>query len=154
MSNIICHPYHIVDESPWPLFGEIEDSILINRVFLVFILFLTLFLLSILFRDKQEKKSKKTKPNNNSSRGGNNSGGGGKKDPYNFKPRSSSPNSKASWDKGYARFLESLKQPGYREESGDIPNFSNGPDMRSTKVVEFRSTNTELSITREYSQIN
>merc|ERR1712179_107671 len=23
MSNIICHPYHIVDESPWPLFGSI-----------------------------------------------------------------------------------------------------------------------------------
>ena len=23
MSNIICHPYHIVDESPWPLFGAI-----------------------------------------------------------------------------------------------------------------------------------
>ena len=23
MSNIICHPYHIVDESPWPIFGSI-----------------------------------------------------------------------------------------------------------------------------------
>ena len=23
ISNIICHPYHIVDESPWPLFGAI-----------------------------------------------------------------------------------------------------------------------------------
>ncbi len=23
MSNIICHPYHIVDESPWPLFGAL-----------------------------------------------------------------------------------------------------------------------------------
>ena len=23
MSNIICHPYHMVDESPWPLFGSI-----------------------------------------------------------------------------------------------------------------------------------
>lgn len=22
MSNIICHPYHIVDESPWPIFGS------------------------------------------------------------------------------------------------------------------------------------
>jgi hypothetical protein len=22
MSNIMCHPYHIVDESPWPLFGS------------------------------------------------------------------------------------------------------------------------------------
>ena len=21
MSNIVCHPYHIVDESPWPIFG-------------------------------------------------------------------------------------------------------------------------------------
>merc|ERR1712198_337859 len=23
ISNIICHPYHIVDESPWPIFGSI-----------------------------------------------------------------------------------------------------------------------------------
>lgn len=23
MSNIICHPYHIVDESPWPLYGSL-----------------------------------------------------------------------------------------------------------------------------------
>ena len=23
ISNIICHPYHIVDESPWPLFGAV-----------------------------------------------------------------------------------------------------------------------------------
>lgn len=23
MSNLMCHPYHIVDESPWPLFGSI-----------------------------------------------------------------------------------------------------------------------------------
>lgn len=23
MSNIICHPYHIVDESPWPIFGSL-----------------------------------------------------------------------------------------------------------------------------------
>lgn len=22
MSNFLCHPYHIVDESPWPLFGS------------------------------------------------------------------------------------------------------------------------------------
>ncbi len=22
MSNVICHPYHIVDESPWPLYGS------------------------------------------------------------------------------------------------------------------------------------
>ena len=106
MSNIICHPYHIVDESPWPLFGEIEDTILINRVFLVFILFLTLFLLSIFFRDKQEKKSKKTKPNNNNSRGGNNTGGGdkgGKKLPsYFIKPRSLSPRDISSIQEGFS----------------------------------------------------
>ena len=23
MSNVICHPYHIVDESPWPIFGSL-----------------------------------------------------------------------------------------------------------------------------------
>lgn len=23
MSNYVCHPYHLVDESPWPLFGAI-----------------------------------------------------------------------------------------------------------------------------------
>jgi len=23
MSNIICHPYHMVDESPWPMFGSL-----------------------------------------------------------------------------------------------------------------------------------
>merc|ERR1712141_954566 len=23
ISNIICHPYHIVDESPWPIFGSV-----------------------------------------------------------------------------------------------------------------------------------
>jgi len=23
MSNLICHPYHIVDESPWPIFGSL-----------------------------------------------------------------------------------------------------------------------------------
>lgn len=23
MSNVICHPYHIVDESPWPMFGSL-----------------------------------------------------------------------------------------------------------------------------------
>lgn len=23
MSNIICHPYHIVDESPWPVYGSV-----------------------------------------------------------------------------------------------------------------------------------
>ena len=107
MSNIICHPYHIVDESPWPLSGQLEDTIIINRILLVFILFFTLFLLSIFFRDKEGKKSKKT--NQDSSKGGNNTGGGnkgGKKDPSNFKPRSLAPKSetspsKSDWDKTF-----------------------------------------------------
>ena len=46
MSNIMCHPYHIVDESPWPLFGSIGGLYLttgiirwfhLNRVYLFII---------------------------------------------------------------------------------------------------------------------
>lgn len=46
MSNIICHPYHIVDESPWPIFGAFGGLFLttgivswfhINKTFLFFI---------------------------------------------------------------------------------------------------------------------
>ena len=119
MSNIICHPYHIVDESPLPLFGEIEDTILINTVFLVLILFFTLFLISIFFIDSEKEKVKK--PNSDSTRGGRNAGGGGKpkKDPSNFKLRSLSPNSqKILEDKGLANFFEGLKDLDYRGEGG------------------------------------
>jgi len=97
MPNIICHPCYIADESPLPLFGRIGDTILINRVFLVFILFFTLFLISILFENRKKKeKVKKTNPD--SSRGSRNAGGGdkSKKKPSNFKPRSLSPKSKTS----------------------------------------------------------
>ena len=115
MSNIICHPYNIVDESPLPLFGEIEATILINTVFLVLILFFTLFLISIFFIDSEKEKVKK--PNSDSTRGGRNAGGGGKpkKDPSNFKLRSLSPNSKKILeDKGLPGFLKGLKDVGIR----------------------------------------
>lgn len=32
MSNIICHPYHIVDESPWPLFGSLGGLFLTSGI--------------------------------------------------------------------------------------------------------------------------
>merc|ERR1712105_99951 len=56
MSNLICHPYHIVDESPWPLFGAIGGLYLttgivswfhLNSIFLFFIGLLTLALVII-----------------------------------------------------------------------------------------------------------
>ena len=45
MSNIICHPYHIVGESPWPIFGSMGGLYLttgmvscfhLNLIFLFF----------------------------------------------------------------------------------------------------------------------
>ena len=104
MSNIICHPYHLVDESPWPLSGQIGDAIIINRIFLVFILFFTLFLISILFIDREKEKVKKANPDR--SKGGNNTGGGdkgGKKLPsYFIKPRSLSPRDISSIQEGFS----------------------------------------------------
>ena len=56
MSNIICHPYHIVDESPWPIFGSIGGLYLttgivswfhINSITLFFLGILTLILVII-----------------------------------------------------------------------------------------------------------
>jgi cytochrome c oxidase subunit 3 len=32
MSNIICHPYHIVDESPWPIFGSLGGMFLTTGI--------------------------------------------------------------------------------------------------------------------------
>lgn len=32
MSNIICHPYHIVDESPWPLYGSLGGLFLTSGI--------------------------------------------------------------------------------------------------------------------------
>jgi len=56
MSNKICHPYHIVDESPWPLFGAVGGLYFttgivswfhLNDMFL-FILGITLLLIVII----------------------------------------------------------------------------------------------------------
>ena len=56
MSNIICHPYHIVDESPWPLFGAIGGLYLttgivswfhINSIILFFLGIIVLILVMI-----------------------------------------------------------------------------------------------------------
>ena len=56
MSNIICHPYHIVDESPWPIFGSIGGLYLttgivswfhMNSITLFFIGILTLILVIV-----------------------------------------------------------------------------------------------------------
>ena len=53
MSNVICHPYHIVDESPWPLFGAIGGIYLttglaawfhLNRVLILIFGLLTLII--------------------------------------------------------------------------------------------------------------
>jgi len=41
MSNIICHPYHIVDESPLPLFGFIKNDVFIVLILIMLIIFLT-----------------------------------------------------------------------------------------------------------------
>ena len=55
MSNIVCHPYHIVDESPWPIYGSLAGLFLtsgmvswfhLNRIRL-FILRLVILLLVI-----------------------------------------------------------------------------------------------------------
>jgi cytochrome c oxidase subunit 3 len=32
MSNVICHPYHIVDESPWPLYGSLGGLFLTSGI--------------------------------------------------------------------------------------------------------------------------
>ena len=32
MSNIICHPYHIVDESPWPIYGSVGGLYLTSGI--------------------------------------------------------------------------------------------------------------------------
>ena len=32
MSNIVCHPYHIVDESPWPLYGSLGALFLTSGI--------------------------------------------------------------------------------------------------------------------------
>ena len=32
MSNIICHPYHIVDESPWPIYGSLGGLFLTSGI--------------------------------------------------------------------------------------------------------------------------
>ena len=56
MSNFICHPYHIVDESPWPIFGSLGGLYLttgivswfhLNTTFLFFIGNLLLILVII-----------------------------------------------------------------------------------------------------------
>jgi len=36
MSNIICHPYHMVDESPWPLFGAFSGIYLTTGLLSMF----------------------------------------------------------------------------------------------------------------------
>jgi len=32
MSNVICHPYHIVDESPWPIYGSLGGLFLTSGI--------------------------------------------------------------------------------------------------------------------------
>ncbi len=32
MSNVICHPYHIVDESPWPFYGSLGGLFLTSGI--------------------------------------------------------------------------------------------------------------------------
>jgi len=32
MSNVICHPYHIVDESPWPVYGSLGGLFLTSGI--------------------------------------------------------------------------------------------------------------------------
>jgi len=32
MSNVICHPYHMVDESPWPLYGSVGGLFLTSGI--------------------------------------------------------------------------------------------------------------------------
>merc|ERR1711955_37256 len=36
MSNLLCHPYHIVDESPWPIFGSIGGLFLTSGIVRIF----------------------------------------------------------------------------------------------------------------------
>ena len=49
MSNLICHPYHMVDESPWPLFGAVGGLYLTMGIVSWFHLnSILLFLLSLL----------------------------------------------------------------------------------------------------------
>jgi len=36
MSNLIIHPYHIVDESPWPLFGSIGGMFITSGIVSIF----------------------------------------------------------------------------------------------------------------------
>lgn len=97
MPNIIYHPYYIADESPLPLFGEIGGTVIINRVFLVFILFFTLFLISILFENKKKKKKLKKPIQTVVGEVGMLAGAiKVKKKPSNFKPWSLSPKLKTS----------------------------------------------------------
>lgn len=49
MSNLICYPYHIVDESPWPLFGSLGGLFLTTGIVSWFHLdSIYLFLLGVL----------------------------------------------------------------------------------------------------------